>query len=69
MYKKFLKKTEPTSSAVHDRRMRNNNHKLKQQLLSGYKEKLFHHDSSEALEYVAQRCYVVYIHGDFQDWT
>ena len=68
-YKKLLKKTEPPSSVVHDRRMRNNSHKLKQEVLSGYKEKLFHHEGSEALEYVAQRGYVVSILGDFQDWT
>lgn len=70
MYKKFLKETEPASSAVRDRRMRNNSHKLKQQEdLSGNKEKLFNHEGSEPLECVAQRSYVVSILGDFQDWT
>jgi len=66
MYKKFLK----TSSVVHDRRMRSNSHKLKQQeVLSVYKEKLFHHEGSKALEYVAQKGYAVSILGYLQDWT
>lgn len=67
--KNFLKKTEPASSVVCDRRMGNNSQKLKQEVLSGYKERLFHHEGSEELEYVAQRGYVVSILRRFQDQT
>lgn len=39
--------------------------KLKQEVLTGYKEKHFHHEDSQALEQVAQRGYTISIHGGF----
>lgn len=40
-------------------------HKLKSEFLSGYKEKLFQHEDSQALEWVVQRACIVFILKSF----
>lgn len=56
--------------AAHGRKKRVNRHKLKQeQLQMEGKEKLFHHEDSQALDQVALRSCVVFIFGGFQHQT
>lgn len=49
--------------------MRNNTHKLKGEIQTGFKEKLLHRDYHQEVEEVAQRCCTVSILGSFQDLT
>ena len=45
-----IEKMEPDFTAAHVGKMRGNGHNLEQEVQTGYKEKIFPHEDSEALE-------------------
>lgn len=54
-------------TVVYDRRMRDYRHKLKQEVLTRYKEKILHYDDDLALEQVIQRGCGIFVLSSFQD--
>lgn len=52
MYVEAKEKVETDITAVHGGKMRGSGHSLKQEIQTGYEEKLFPHEDSEVLEQI-----------------